>query len=183
MKLEYYQVTHGSWCSCTRRKWGWSERWRQNTHRRAQSLHVLKRLIQFLLHLLPLSLPPRLRHLLPCLKVCFHLGLQYLILGLEYKANVCKNQGTTDKTEITLSASIWVCAVSGRGHMAGLELVLLARICARVGVLAVSITLSPIQYLPCFLPPPTLMTISASMGAVLGSNPAHGPLLPSSCIH
>jgi hypothetical protein len=54
--------------------------------------------------------------------------------------------------------------------MAGLELVLLAQIYVRVGVLAVSITLSPIQYRPYFLPPPTLMTISPSMGHVLGSN-------------
>ena len=64
-----------------------------------------------------------------------------------------------DKTEITRSAFIWVCAVSGRGRMAGLELVLLARICERVGVVVVSTMLLPNQYRPCLLPPSTLMTI------------------------
>ena len=43
----------------------------------------------------------------------------------------------TDKIEITWSASIRDCVVSGGGCMAGLELVLLARI-ERVGVVAVS---------------------------------------------
>ena len=59
--------------------------------------------------------------------------------------------------------------MSGRGRMAGLELVLLARIWVRVGVVAVSSVLSPIQYRPCFLPPPTLMTTSPSRSWVLGS--------------
>jgi len=52
--------------------------------------------------------------------------------------------------------------VVGRGRMAGLALVLRARIWERVGVEDVSMTPSPIQYRPCFLPPPTLMTISPS---------------------
>jgi hypothetical protein len=146
-------------------RWSQSECWRRKTHRRAYSLHVLKSLLQslafgllrlpkLLLHLLPLGLPLRLRRLMSCLEVCFHLGPQYLIPGLEYKANVCKNQGTMDEAKITLSAAIWLCAVSGRGRMAGLELVLQARICERVGVLAVSSVLSAIQcHASCLLPP------------------------------
>ena len=54
--------------------------------------------------------------------------------------------------------------------MAGLELVLLARICERVGVVAVLTKLSPNQYRPCFLPPPALMTTSPSMGSLIASN-------------
>jgi len=72
--------------------------------------------------------------------------------------------------ERTWRASIWNCAVVGRGRIAGLESVLLALIWERVGVEAVSITLSPIQYRPCFLPPPTLITISPSISWELGSN-------------
>ena len=63
-----------------------SEYWRRKTHHQAHSLHVVKNLIQSLLQLVPLSLPPRLRRLLPGLEVYFHLDLQYLIAGLEYKA-------------------------------------------------------------------------------------------------
>jgi len=124
------------------------------------SLSTSLKHVQFLLDVVPLGPPPLLCHLLPCLKGCFHLGLQDLIIGWEFKANVCKNQGTMDETEITLTASIWVCVVSGRGRMAGLELVLLAWIYERVGVVAVSTKLSPNQYRPCFLPPPALMTTS-----------------------
>ena len=71
--------------------------------------------------------------------------------------------------ERTCRASIWNCAAVGRGRTAGLESVLLARIWERVGVEAVSMTASPIQYRPCFLPPPTLITISPSMSSELGS--------------
>ena len=186
MKLEECEVTHRRRSSCTIRKRRGSEwRRRRKNHRRAQSLHVLKSHIQLLvfgllcllklsLHHLPPGLPLRLLLLLLCLELCLelslHLGLQYVIKWLEFKTNIFNNQGTTNETEITFSSAICISVVLGRGRMAGLELVLLARICARVGVLAVSITLSPIQYRPCFLPPPTLMMISPSMGAVLGSN-------------
>ena len=51
----------------------------------------------------------------------------------------------------------------GRGRMSGLELVVLARIWERLGVVAVLITPSPIQYRPCFLPPPALMTFSINL--------------------
>lgn len=49
-----------------------------------------------------------------------------------------------NKIGITCSASIWNRAVSDRGRIAKLELVLLARIWETVGVVAVSIVLSPI---------------------------------------
>jgi len=104
------------------------------------------------------------------LKISLHLFLQYLFAWLEYKINIYNNLGKRDEIEGTLSAAIWISVVLGRVRMAGLELVLLARICARVGVLAVSTRLSPIQYRPCFLPPPALMTISPSMGCVVESN-------------
>ena len=61
------------------------------------------------------------------------------------------------------------CVLVGRGRMGGLWPVSLARIWERVGVVAVSTTLSPSQYLPCFLPPPTLMTRSPSKSWVLRS--------------
>ena len=82
-----------------------------------------------------------------------------------------KHWGSRQQYMVTIShTSIQIFSVVlWRGRMAGLELVLLARICTRVGVLAVSINLSPIQYRPCFFPPPTLITTSASMGSVLGS--------------
>ena len=161
MKLEDCQVTHMRRSSCTIRKRRWSEwrRRRRKTHRRAQSLHVLKSLIQLLafgllcllklpLHHLPLGLPLRLLLLLLCLELCLelslHLGLQYVIKWLEFKTNIFNNQGKTNETEITFSSAICISVVLGRGRMAGLELVLLARISTRVGVLAVTITLSPI---------------------------------------
>ena len=181
MKLEECEVTHRSRSSSTIRKRRRSEWRRQKTHHRAHSLQVLKSLIQLLavgllcllklsLHHLPLGLPLRLRRLLLCLELSLHLGLQYVIKWLEFKTNIFNNQGKMNETEITFSSAICISVVLGRGRMAGLELVLLARICERVGVLVVSSVLSPIQYRPCFLSPPTLMTISASMGAVLGSN-------------
>ena len=45
-----------------------------------------------------------------------------------------------NKTEITWSVLIWNCVESGRGRIAGLELMLRARICERVGVLAVGVS-------------------------------------------
>ena len=163
------------------------------THTRCKILHVLEHLIHpqpifflyplhrpplFFQYVLPLGhhpllnhlLHPRL-HLLPLLHFCFHPGLQYFILMLQCKFKVRNNQRTMNKIEITWRASIWNCVVVGRGRIAGLELVLLAQIWERVGVEAMSIVLSPIQYRPCFLPPPpTLITISPSRSWVLGSN-------------
>ena len=159
MKLEECEVTHRSRSSSTIRKRRRSEWRRRKTHHRAHSLHVLKSLIQLLavgllcllklsLHHLPPGLPLRLRRLLLCLELCLelslHLGLQYVIKWLEFKTNIFNNQGKTNEIEITFSSASCNSVVLGRGRMAGLELVLLARIYARVGVLAVSITLSPI---------------------------------------
>ena len=50
--------------------------------------------------------------------------------------------------------------VSSRGRMGGVESMVLARSWERLGVLAVSTTLSASQYLQCFFPPPTLMMAS-----------------------
>ena len=159
MKLEECEVTHRSRSSSTIRKRRRSEWRRRKTHHRAHSLHVLKSLIQLLavgllcllklsLHHLPLGLPLCLRRLLLCLELCLelslHLGLQYVIKWLEFKTNIFNNQRTTNEIDITFSSAICISVVFGRGRMAGLELVLLARICSRVGVLAVSITLLPI---------------------------------------
>ena len=74
-----------------------------------------------------------------------------------------------NKIEITWSAFILDYVVSCHGRMARLELVLLTRIWDRVGVVAVSSVLSPIQYCLCFLPPPTLMTTYPSRFRVLRS--------------
>ena len=54
--------------------------------------------------------------------------------------------------------------------MGRVESVVLVRSCERVGVLAVSTTLSVIQYRPCFLPPPALMMASPERGVVAGSH-------------
>ena len=74
---------------------------------------------------------------------------------------------TKNKTEITWSFAIaWSEAVVRR-RISGLALD--ARIWDSVGVLAVSSVLSPMAYLPCTRPPPNLMMISPSSGAVAGS--------------
>jgi hypothetical protein len=49
-----------------------------------------------------------------------------------------------DETEITFSAAIRASVLSGRERIAGLQLVLLARICDRLGVVAGLIELSAI---------------------------------------
>jgi hypothetical protein len=49
------------------------------------------------------------------------------------------------------------------------ELVLLARIWARLGTEAELIVLSAIQYRSCCFPPPSLMMMSVSRGSVVGS--------------
>ena len=60
--------------------------------------------------------------------------------------------------------------VLGRGRMGGVESVVLAQSCERVGILAVSTTLSVSQYRPCFFPPPALMMASLEKGVVAGSH-------------
>ena len=74
-----------------------------------------------------------------------------------------------NKAGLTWSASIHCCEGPSRGRMAGLALVLLARIYERVGVAAESIAPSAIQYRTCCLPPPALITIYPSRFSVVGS--------------
>lgn len=82
------------------------------------------------------------------------------------RAKERKSQRTTNETGIlTWSAA----TVVGRWLMGTLELVLAARRRFRGGVEPVLRTPSPSQNRPCFLPCPTLMTISPSMSWVLGS--------------
>jgi len=66
---------------------------------------------------------------------------------------------------------VWQSVAVGLGRICGLWpwSLLCALIWLRVGVLAESIVLSPIQYRPCVLPPPTLMAASPLMSSVSGS--------------
>ena len=70
--------------------------------------------------------------------------------------------------------------ISGRGSMGGVESVVLARSWERVGVLAVSTTLSPSQNRPCFFPPPALMMASPESDTVGGSQVSPWSALPIS---
>ena len=69
--------------------------------------------------------------------------------------------------QLTCTCALWSYGTVGRWCMVGAELVLLAPIWERLGVLAVSNVLSAIQYRLCFFPPPTLMMISPSMSSML----------------
>ena len=89
-------------------------------------------------------------------------------ISLQYISNllvilVCKNEHTIS---ITWSASTCCSAGVGRGRMAWLELVLRARIASRFRTVEESMAPSAIHSRPCFLPPPSLMIASASMGSV-----------------
>ena len=53
--------------------------------------------------------------------------------------------------------------------MGGVESVVRALSCVRLGVLAVSTKLLAIQNRPCFFPPPTLMMAFPESGVVAGS--------------
>ena len=64
--------------------------------------------------------------------------------------------------------------------MGGVESVLLALSCERLGILAVSTKLWVIQYWPCFFPPPALMMASPESGAVAGSQVSPWSALPIS---
>ena len=64
--------------------------------------------------------------------------------------------------------------------MGGVESVVLARSCERLGVLTVSTKLLAIQYRPCFFPPPALMMASLDSGAVAGSQVSPWSALPIS---
>ena len=70
--------------------------------------------------------------------------------------------------------------VSGRGRMGGVESVVLALSCERLGVLAVSTKLLAIKYRPCFFPCPALMMAAPESGAVVGSQVSPWSALPTS---
>ena len=70
--------------------------------------------------------------------------------------------------------------VSGRGHMGGVESVVLSLSSERLGVLAVSTKMLAIQYRPCFFPPPALMMVSPESGAVARSQVSPWSTLPTS---
>ena len=88
---------------------------------------------------------------------------------LQCEAKLRKNHRMTTKSELTSFWCTLATEVSGRGRMGGVESVVLARSCERLGVLAMSIKLWAIQYRPCFFPPPALMMASPESGAVAGS--------------
>ena len=92
-------------------------------------------------------------------------------ISLQYISNlllilVCKYEHTMSKRSITWSASTYYSVGEGRGCMAWLELVLRARIASRFQTVEGSMAPSAIHSRPCFLPPPSLMIASASMGSV-----------------
>ena len=64
--------------------------------------------------------------------------------------------------------------------MGGVESVVRALSCVRLGVLAVSTKLLAIQYCPCFFPPPALMMASLESGAVAESQVSPWSALPTS---
>ena len=64
--------------------------------------------------------------------------------------------------------------------MGGVESVVLALSCERLGVLAVSTKLLAIKYRPCFFPCPALMMASPESGAVVRSQVSPWSALPTS---
>jgi hypothetical protein len=86
------------------------------------------------------------------------------------KTKLWTNQRKTNEKEITWSACMVATEVSGRGRMGGVESMVLARSWERVGVLAVSTTLSVSQYRPCFFPPPAIIMAFPERGAVAESH-------------
>ena len=64
--------------------------------------------------------------------------------------------------------------------MGGVESVVLALSCVRLGILVVSTKLLAIQYRPCFFPPPVLMMASPESGTVAGSQVSPWSALPTS---
>jgi hypothetical protein len=110
-------------------------------------------------------------HLLTALRFLVQPCLQHCTPLLQWKAMLCLNKLATNKTTRTCIASIWTCEAVGLERIPGPESrpMSCARIWLRLGVLDESITLPPIQYRPCFLPSPALMTASPSKFSVYGS--------------
>ena len=71
---------------------------------------------------------------------------------LQCEAKLHKNHRTTTESELTYLWCTLASEVSGRGRMGGVELVVLALSCERLGVLAVSTKLLAIKYPPVLLP-------------------------------
>ena len=120
-----------------------------------------------LLPQLPLLLQP-LFQLLPQSLLFVKPGLQDFTPMSKCETKVRKQP--TNEAEITWKACMLATGISGRGSIRGVESVVLARSWERVGVLAVSTTLSPSQYRLCFFPPPALMMASPERGAVAESH-------------
>ena len=99
---------------------------------------------------------------------------------LQCEAKLHKNHRTTTESELTCLWCTLASEVSGRGRMGGVELVVLALSCERLGILAVSTKMLAIQYRPCFFPPPALMMASPESGAVAGSQVSLWSALPIS---
>ena len=75
---------------------------------------------------------------------------------LQCEAKLHKNHRTTTESKLTCLWCTLATEVSGRGRMGGVQSVVLALSCERLGVLAVSTKLLAIKYRPCFsLVPPS----------------------------
>ena len=120
------------------------------------------------------------RHLLSSSNFASISVYKILTSMLQYEAKLHKNHRTTTKSELTCLWCTLDTEVSGRGRMGGVESVVLALSCERLGVLAVWTKLLAIKYRPCFFPPPALMMASPESGAVVGSQVSPWSALPTS---
>ena len=120
------------------------------------------------------------RHLLSSAHFSSISDYKNLTSMLQYEAKLRKNHKTTIKSELTCLWCTLAIEVSGHGRMGGVESVVRALSCVRLGVLAVSTKLLAIQYRPCFFPPPALMMASPESGAVAGSQVSPWSALPTS---
>src|SRR6185437_1233017 len=99
---------------------------------------------------------------------------------LQYEAKFHFNHRSTTISKLTCLWCTLATEVSGRGRMGGVESVVLALSCERLGVLAVSTKLLAIKYRPCFFPCPALMMASPESGAVVRSHVSPWSALPTS---
>ena len=99
---------------------------------------------------------------------------------LHCEAKLPKNHRPTTESELICLKCMLVTEVSGLWRMGGVESVVLAGRCERLGVLTVSTKLLAIQYQPCFFPPPSLVMASLESGAVVGSQVSPWSALPIS---
>ena len=120
------------------------------------------------------------QHLLSSAHFSSILDYKNLTSMLQYEAKLCKYHRTTTTSELTYLWCTLSIEVSGRGRMGGVESVVRALSCVRLGVLAVSTKLLAIQYRPCFFPSPALMMASPESGEVAGSQVSPWSALPTS---